>query len=261
MERLRAVGRHSVKFNLPKAFPAYQENGKYDVAALEDWFEADARRLAARFDARNGTKWFTHLQGYKEFLVVLRTCLAIRVKEKKPAFKRWGPATGSVEVSANGMPEELFEPLPRIFELLKGYQRLRVIVHEEQKNALLRALAPGVEISDQAWEPVPADWPGEKIASKLRKAVKKMAIESVRDIDELLALKLASQYRSEQLAIRAGKLATSSHWSRNPEISAPPDRKTAPMGDGWMMPAASSLGCEERRSYGRCLPSRSTAGR
>jgi len=61
MERLRAVGRHSVKFKLPKAFPAYQESGKYDVAALEDWFEADARRIAARFDARNGTKWFTHL--------------------------------------------------------------------------------------------------------------------------------------------------------------------------------------------------------
>jgi hypothetical protein len=61
MERLRAEGEHSVKCDVPEAFPAYQASGEYDVVALEEWFEADARRLAARFDARNGTDWFTHL--------------------------------------------------------------------------------------------------------------------------------------------------------------------------------------------------------
>jgi hypothetical protein len=61
IERLLAKGRRTAKFDLPKAFPPYQESGRYDLVALEKWLEADARRRAAMFDARNGTNWFTHL--------------------------------------------------------------------------------------------------------------------------------------------------------------------------------------------------------
>jgi hypothetical protein len=61
IERLRAKGQRTAKFDLPKEFPPYQESGTYDLVALEEWFEADARRLAALFDARNGTNRFTHL--------------------------------------------------------------------------------------------------------------------------------------------------------------------------------------------------------
>ena len=61
MERFRTGGRSSIKCDIPKAFPAYEASGEYDVAALEEWFESDARRLAALFDSRNGTDWFTQL--------------------------------------------------------------------------------------------------------------------------------------------------------------------------------------------------------
>lgn len=57
-ERLRDAGRKRVKVRLPEAFPGVREDGSYEPAALEAAFLADARALAARFDARNGTRRF-----------------------------------------------------------------------------------------------------------------------------------------------------------------------------------------------------------
>jgi hypothetical protein len=57
-ERLGAAGRETIKLRLHPSFPAHQEAGRYDVALLESWFEAEARRLGGLFDARHGNDGF-----------------------------------------------------------------------------------------------------------------------------------------------------------------------------------------------------------
>ena len=60
MERLGAAGRTTIPLRLSDTFPAHQESGRYEIAALASWFETEARRIAARFDARHGTDAFSH---------------------------------------------------------------------------------------------------------------------------------------------------------------------------------------------------------
>ncbi|PQO43731.1 hypothetical protein [Blastopirellula marina] len=46
------------KLNLPQSFPLYSADGEYELAPLIDWFDAQATALAARFDQRNGNRYF-----------------------------------------------------------------------------------------------------------------------------------------------------------------------------------------------------------
>ncbi len=48
----------TVALRLPKAFPVFQESGRYDPLALASFFDDEARKLAALFDARNETGEF-----------------------------------------------------------------------------------------------------------------------------------------------------------------------------------------------------------
>ena len=57
-QRAAAKGKTSIQLqkhdNLPPAGP----DGKHDIQALGNWFTAEARRLADKFDARNGKPAF-----------------------------------------------------------------------------------------------------------------------------------------------------------------------------------------------------------
>jgi hypothetical protein len=57
-DRLASRGMRSVKVRLPDGPPAPGADGKSDVGALGEWFTGQAREIARRFDARNGTDSF-----------------------------------------------------------------------------------------------------------------------------------------------------------------------------------------------------------
>jgi hypothetical protein len=61
LSRLLAEGREAVSLRLPKAFPLHQGQGPYETRALHGWVEGQAKEIAARFDARNGTQHFQRL--------------------------------------------------------------------------------------------------------------------------------------------------------------------------------------------------------
>ncbi|WP_371878320.1 hypothetical protein [Corallococcus exiguus] len=63
-----ADGRDEVSLRLPRAFALHAVDGGYGTRALKDWLESQARDIAARFDARNGTKRFTGLLARNEVL-------------------------------------------------------------------------------------------------------------------------------------------------------------------------------------------------
>lgn len=66
-ERLAKADTTSIKARLPKAFPRYQEKGRYEVAELDAWANEEADALAQRFDERNGTDYFAkRLKGLKK---------------------------------------------------------------------------------------------------------------------------------------------------------------------------------------------------
>ncbi|HEV3004527.1 MAG TPA: hypothetical protein VGX78_08690 [Pirellulales bacterium] len=48
------------RFCLPESFPLFKKEGRYDLAELADWFESEARALAAQFDARSGNRFRTN---------------------------------------------------------------------------------------------------------------------------------------------------------------------------------------------------------
>ncbi|XXF79441.1 hypothetical protein P2318_06725 [Myxococcaceae bacterium GXIMD 01537] len=51
-------GRERVSLNLPRTFPLFHPEGSYATRDLLAWVDAEARGIAARFDARNGTPRF-----------------------------------------------------------------------------------------------------------------------------------------------------------------------------------------------------------
>jgi hypothetical protein len=53
-ERAVAAGQTTLSLQLPRAFPAYREDRRYDAAGLAEWLGGACRELAVRFDARNG---------------------------------------------------------------------------------------------------------------------------------------------------------------------------------------------------------------
>jgi hypothetical protein len=57
-DRVASQGTHKLKVRLPKGLPATDADGKSDVRALGEWFMAQVREIARRFDARNGTDAF-----------------------------------------------------------------------------------------------------------------------------------------------------------------------------------------------------------
>jgi hypothetical protein len=60
-EQLEAAGQSSLKLHLPHSFPAYQETGDYETAALCGWLDEACRGLAERFDARDGNDYYARL--------------------------------------------------------------------------------------------------------------------------------------------------------------------------------------------------------
>jgi hypothetical protein len=57
LAQLAVAGRDRMRLKLPH-FPARQEYGEYEIAALRKWFDDEASALAAKFDARNGNDGF-----------------------------------------------------------------------------------------------------------------------------------------------------------------------------------------------------------
>ncbi len=48
-----------INLQLSESFPLHSASGDYDARSLADWFEQRAREIAARFDARNETDFFS----------------------------------------------------------------------------------------------------------------------------------------------------------------------------------------------------------
>ncbi|NBD07796.1 hypothetical protein [Corallococcus silvisoli] len=63
-----AEGREEVSLRLPRAFALHAADGGYATRALKDWMATQARDIAARFDARNGTQRFSALLARSEAL-------------------------------------------------------------------------------------------------------------------------------------------------------------------------------------------------
>ncbi|HEX8748891.1 MAG TPA: hypothetical protein VF717_17080 [Pyrinomonadaceae bacterium] len=59
LETAQEAGQTVLALQMARSFPLYDAGGSYRTADLKDWFQARARELAARFDARNGTDYFT----------------------------------------------------------------------------------------------------------------------------------------------------------------------------------------------------------
>lgn len=55
--RLTGV-RQTVKLQLPQSFPLWQEDGRYSVKELADWFQTQAQGIGQRFDTRNSSHYF-----------------------------------------------------------------------------------------------------------------------------------------------------------------------------------------------------------
>ncbi len=78
LERVATRSRATLKLRLPPAFPAHDESGTYDAARLAAWFLAECGELAARFDARNESDYYTRRIGETAALAQLVTPHPIR---------------------------------------------------------------------------------------------------------------------------------------------------------------------------------------
>jgi hypothetical protein len=71
--RLLAADRETITFSLPKDFPLYREDGKYEVSTLHDWFESSSREFETAFNQRNGndavTKRVEKIVAWDDFAV------------------------------------------------------------------------------------------------------------------------------------------------------------------------------------------------
>jgi hypothetical protein len=59
LEMAEEAGMNNLSLKMPSSFPLYDAGRSYDASSLKQWFQSGARQLAARFDARNGTDYFT----------------------------------------------------------------------------------------------------------------------------------------------------------------------------------------------------------
>ncbi|MFL5355416.1 hypothetical protein [Archangium sp.] len=61
LERALAEGHERVELSLPRTFTMYSPEGTYETRTLRGWLASQAEGIAAKFDARNGTKRFHQL--------------------------------------------------------------------------------------------------------------------------------------------------------------------------------------------------------
>lgn len=59
LDELRERGRETLKLRLPRPLEVYEESGTYQTTRLAAWFLEQARALAARFNARNESVYYT----------------------------------------------------------------------------------------------------------------------------------------------------------------------------------------------------------
>jgi hypothetical protein len=59
LDKALEAGMYTLKLQMPRSFPLYDAERQYETTRLKEWFEARARELAAKFDARNGNDYFT----------------------------------------------------------------------------------------------------------------------------------------------------------------------------------------------------------
>lgn len=59
LDKAMEAGKKTLRLRMPRSFPLYDAEHEYDTARLKEWFEARARELAAKFDARAGNDYFT----------------------------------------------------------------------------------------------------------------------------------------------------------------------------------------------------------
>lgn len=59
LEMSQEAGNDTLTLQMPRTFPLYDAGHSYHTASLKEWFETQARELAAKFNARNGTDYFT----------------------------------------------------------------------------------------------------------------------------------------------------------------------------------------------------------
>jgi hypothetical protein len=71
----------SFKLSLPGSFPLYSESGRYDAGRLAAWFKAKADEIAARFDERNETDFFSRTLSDTPALKKLRAHFSLREAE------------------------------------------------------------------------------------------------------------------------------------------------------------------------------------
>lgn len=82
LDALAERGRTTLKLRLPRTLPAYEEDGTYVPATLAAWFMAQCEALAAQFDARNESDYYTRLIRDAVALKQLTTPRAIREAEE-----------------------------------------------------------------------------------------------------------------------------------------------------------------------------------
>jgi hypothetical protein len=83
LDELRERGRETLKLRVPRPLEVYEESGTYQTRRLAAWFLEQARALAARFDARNESDYYTRRIAATAALKALRRNHPIREMEEE----------------------------------------------------------------------------------------------------------------------------------------------------------------------------------
>jgi len=76
---LQESGRRSIKLNLKRSCPLYRPSGSYSLKYLIGYFENESRKLADRFNLRNGNNHFTELIEQNQDLLGYRFKKAVKL--------------------------------------------------------------------------------------------------------------------------------------------------------------------------------------
>ena len=69
MEQIARAGNTEIKIRIPPEFDCYREDSTYDPVELAKWFRQKTSGIAARFDARNGNRYYQELAAQADALV------------------------------------------------------------------------------------------------------------------------------------------------------------------------------------------------
>jgi hypothetical protein len=83
LDELRGRGRETLKLRLPRPLEVYEESETYQTTLLAGWFLRQAQTLAARFDARNESDYYTRRIRDTAALKQLRLTHPIRETEEE----------------------------------------------------------------------------------------------------------------------------------------------------------------------------------